>query len=231
MNKLWIFGDSYSEPFSKLPTIPNWKQSYLEWKGYIPKCYGEIVAENYNLIHINQAIGGTDNYTILDSIAHALDKIEKEDTIIIGWSNTIRFRVVSNQNSFNTIRPGSLDYILSLNKRNQYLDLSDETLTQMSVNRDNQIYINELNNYIKLLNYTFKDNKLIHWSPFAQYKQGLNTTLKSSFNYELIRDETNGIIDDGHFSSNAHIVLAKQLTDIVNNYEISKPNITKKSFL
>ncbi len=228
MNKLWVFGDSYSEPFYK---AAKWKTPYIEWKGYIPRCYGEIVAEKCNLVHINQAIGGTDNYTILDTIIHSLDKIEKEDVIIIGWSNTIRFRIASNQNAFNTIRPGTLDYVLSLNKEMQYMDLSDETLAEMSANRDNQIYITELNNYIKLLNYTFKDNKIIHWSPFAQHKQGLNTTLKSSNNYEFIKKETNGVVDDAHFSSNAHIILAEEFVNIINDYDLYNTNLISKSFL
>ncbi len=228
MNKLWVFGDSYSEPFYK---AAKWKTPYIEWKGYIPRCYGEIVAEKCNLVHINQAIGGTDNYTILDTIIHSLDKIEKEDVIIIGWSNTIRFRIASNQNAFNTIRPGTLDYVLSLNKEMQYMDLSDETLAEMSANRDNQIYITELNNYIKLLNYTFKDNKIIHWSPFAQHREGLNTTFKNPFDYETIREETKGEIDDGHFTSNAHELIATQLIDLIDNYYSLNPNVVKKSFI
>ena len=228
MNKLWVFGDSYSEPFYK---NAKWRIPYLEWKGYMPKYYGEIVAEKCNLIHINNAIGGTDNYTILDTIAHNVDKIEKEDTIIIGWSNTIRFRVVGNENAFHTIRPGSLEYVLDSNRKNQTINLSDETLTELSVNRDNAIYINELNNYIKLLNYTFKDNKIIHWSPFSQHKYGLNTTLKNLVDYESIRTETNGVVDDGHFSSNAHLILADELTDIINNYNLYNKRSVVKSIL
>lgn len=228
MNKLWVFGDSYSEPFYR---NAKWRIPYLEWKGYMPKYYGEMVAVNCNLFHINNAIGGTDNYTILDTIIHNLDKIEKEDVIIIGWSNTIRFRVVGVENSFHTIRPGSLGYVLDSNKNNQNINLSDETLIELSINRDNQIYINELNNYIKLLNHTFKDNKIIHWSPFSQHKYGLNTTLKNLVDYESVRVETNGLVDDGHFSSNAHIVLAEEFTDIINNYNFFNKRSVSKSFL
>ena len=81
-------------------------------------------------------------------------KIQKNDVLIIGWSNTARFRVVSNENSFNTIRPGSLDYVLDLNKKAKYLNFLDTTLQEMCIDRDSQLYINELNNYIKLLNIT-----------------------------------------------------------------------------
>jgi hypothetical protein len=226
MNKLWIFGDSYSEPFHKLNGM-EWKPNYIKWKGYTPKYYGEIIAERCNLIHTNHAIGGADNYTILDSIINSLEKIQQNDVIIIGWSSTIRFRIVSNKNSFNTIRPGSLDYVLNLNKHMQYIDLSDTTLSEIAVNRDNQIYINELNNYIKLLNHTFKTNKIIHWSPFAQHKQGLNTNLKNSFDYQTIRNETGGEINDGHFSSNAHMDLSEHLIELIDSYLTNSNTIAK----
>jgi len=231
MNKLWIFGDSYSEPFSKHIGVRGWKAEYNDWKGYIPKSYGECVSEKCNLIHFNKAIGGADNYTIFDTIINSLEKIQKNDIIIIGWSDTIRFRVVSNENSFNTIRPGSLDYVLDLNKKAKYLDLSDITLKEISINRDNQIYINELNNYIKLLNFAFSNNKIIHWSPFAQDKNGLNTTLKTTIKYELVRDETNRLIDDGHFTEKSHSILSNQFVDIINNYNFNKLNTIPNSLI
>ncbi len=231
MNKLWVFGDSYSEKFSKLLKNRNWKHFYLDWKGYTPKSYGEIIAEKSNFILMNQAIGGTDNYTILDTIINAIDTINENDVIIIGWSNTLRFRVVSIENSFNTIRPGSLNTFLNYNKIGKYVDLSDETLTEIAVNRSSSVYINELNNYIKLLNFTFKNNKIIHWSPFAQHREGLNTTFKNPFDYETIREETKGEIDDGHFTSNAHELIATQLIDLIDNYYSLNPNVVKKSFI
>lgn len=94
MNKLWVFGDSYSEPFSRIGTM-QWKIDYINWKGYTPKCYGEILSDKLKLKHINLAIGGADNYTILDSIVSVLNTIDSTDIIIIGWSHTARFRVVS----------------------------------------------------------------------------------------------------------------------------------------
>jgi hypothetical protein len=224
MNKLWVFGDSFSEPFSKImdTTGFGYRSKYNKWKGYISKSYGDIISEKLNLLHFNKAGGGNDNYTIFDSIIHSLEKINKDDVIIIGWSNTIRFRVVGVENSFKTIRPHSLSFITKLNKYTKNIDLSDKALQEISLNRDSVAYINELNNYIKLLNFSFNGNKIIHWSPFSQDTQGLNTNLKTSVKYELIKDETNGFIDDGHFSENAHKVLSEQLIDIIDNYNFTK---------
>lgn len=219
MNKLWTFGDSFTESFSK--KYP-WKDKYLNWKGYIPKVYGELISDKLKLQHINLSIGGTDNYTILDSIISVINHISPNDIIIIGWSNTVRFRVVNNMNTFYTIRPNSLPETFKLNKDLSYLELSNSTLKEISINRDSNIYINELNNYIKLLNFSLNNNKIIHWSPFAQDKQGLNTTLKTLTKYESINDETTGIIDDSHFSENAHKILSEQLIDIITNYNFYK---------
>lgn len=213
MNKLWVFGDSFSEPFSKTYTM-QWKIDYINWKGYIPKCYGEIVSDKLKLKHINLANAGTDNYTILDSIVSVLNAINANDIVIIGWSSTARFRVVTKTNYFRTIIPGGLDIIGKSNK----IELSDSTLAEMAVNRDSPIYINELNNYIKLINFSFQNHKVIHWSPFYLDKDGLNTTIPTINKYERVLEETDKIIDDYHFSENAHIKLSEKFIDVINNY-------------
>ena len=221
MNKLWVFGDSFSAT-NKRNIIEKWRKLYIKWKGYTPNVWCEFLNDSLQLKLHNLSISATDNYTIFDSIIHSLEKINKDDVIIIGWSNTIRFRVVNKSNTFNTILPNYLSETSKLNKDLSYLELSNTTLEEMCINRDNNVYINELNNYIKLLNFSFTNNKIIHWSPFAQDKQGLNTTLKTLTKYETINDETNGVVGDGHFSENAHKVLSEQLISIINDYDFSK---------
>lgn len=227
MNNLWIFGDSYSEPFYK-PKMVEWKLSYIKWKGYIPNCYGQTLSQRLNLYHSNQAIGGGDNYSIFDSIILNLEKIKPNDIIIIGWSHTLRFRVVSKSNTFNTIRPSSLESVFKLNSQYPYLDLSDDTLKEISINRDSNLYVDEINNYIQLLNFVFKNNKIIHWSPFGQDKDGLCTTNKSLIEIETIKRETNGDIDDTHYSENGHNRLTDEFINIIDNYDLFK---SKKSLI
>jgi hypothetical protein len=222
MNKLWVFGDSFSEPFSKINPM-QWKMDYINWKGYIPKYYGEIASDKLQLKHINLAIGGADNYTILDSIVSVLNAINTNDIVIIGWSQTTRFRVVTKTNYFHTIIPTSLNTAIKSKK----IELSDSTLVEMAVNRDTLLYIDELNNYIKLLNFAFPKNKIIHWSPFRQDEQGLLTTQPSLKGLQVVSNETNGVIDDYHFSEDAHFELAEKFIDIIDNYQwplkIEKP--------
>lgn len=227
MSKLWIFGDSYSEPFYKLNGM-EWKPNYINWKQYTPKYYGEFISEHFNLFHINHAIGGADNYTILESIIPFLDKIQSDDIIIIGWSHTLRFRVVNKMGTFNTIRPSSLDKVFDINRKIPYLDISDTTLKEITINRNNQPYIDELNNNIKLLNFIFNKNKIIHWSPFRQDLDGVNTTTNSLDNLELISNETNNTINDKHFSENAHRLISNQFINIIDNYTLFE---NKKSLI
>ena len=226
MNKLWIFGDSFSEPFSKVKALL-WKTKYIQWKGYMPKCYGEVISDKLKLKHINLAIGGTDNYTILDTIINVLNSIEPDDIIIIGWSSTLRFRLVNKTNTFNTILPGAR---YTLDDFSSNVELSKSTLEELAVNRDNSIYIDELNNYIKLLNFAFPNNKIIHWSPFFRQEIGgilttrsnINSNLNHLKNLERVTDETKGEINDYHYSENGHIILAEEFINIIKNYETPK---------
>lgn len=220
MNKLWIFGDSFSVPFWKEGDT-SWRADYVNWKGYIPKCYAELIADTLNLKCINLAKSGSDNYTILDSIIPYLNAIKQTDIIIVGWSNTLRFRVANKLNTFTTIHPKVLDKIFEQNKNQQKFELSNSAITEFSINRDNPIYIDELNNYIKLLNFTFSNHVIIHWSPFELDKFGLLTTTPSLSNLETTSQETNKIVKDNHFSENAHKLIAEQLIDVIANFKIN----------
>lgn len=229
MNKLWVFGDSYSVPFYKTESIKNgWKPLYNEWKGYVSKSYGELVSKELNISHFNLSVSGLDNYTILDNIISSLNKIEEKDIIIIGWSHSGRFRLADSNNLFKSILSKKPDIGYS----NEFDNICKKTIEEITINRLNSAYIYELNNYIKLLNFTFSKNIIIHWSPFKQDKDGLNVTLPTKlYNYETVREETNGEIDDGHFSENAHKFLSEQFIEIINDYDSYKPNILLNSFL
>lgn len=220
MNKLWIFGDSFSVPFWTVGDT-SWRADYVKWKGYIPKSYPELLADTLNLKCINLAKSGSDNYTILDSIIPYLNAIKQTDIIIVGWSNTLRFRVANKTNTFTTIHPKALDNIFEQNSTQQIFELSNSTITEFSINRDNAVYIDELNNYIKLLNFTFSNNIIIHWSPFELDKYGLLTTTPSLSNLETTSQETNKIVKDNHFSENAHKLIANQLIDVITNFKVN----------
>ena len=46
MKTLWVFGDSFSNPFV-IEGSDTWKTKYIEYKGYVPKIFGDIVSEKF----------------------------------------------------------------------------------------------------------------------------------------------------------------------------------------
>jgi hypothetical protein len=191
--KLYIFGDSFSAGFS---FESNWTNNYVNWKGYTPKGFDEIISQKLNLELINLADNASDNYSILQKFCDNVKNIKKNDLIIIGWSSPLRFRLVSND--WITILP---NYDKFSTKEIDKTKISESTLIEILLNRDDVRYCNEVNSWIKLLNNL--DKNIIHWTPFDQR---LDCMFLSKF--ETIVTETNGELNDWHFSENGHLQLS-----------------------
>lgn len=204
--KLYIFGDSFSAGFS---FESNWTNPYVNWKGYTPKGFGEIVSEKLNLELINLSENASDNYSILQKFCDNEKNIKKNDLVIIGWSSPLRFRLVSKD--WITILP---NYDKFSTKEIDKTKISESTLIEILLNRDDIRYCNEVNSWIKLLNNL--DKNIIHWTPFDQR---LDCMFLNKF--ETIVTETNGELNDWHFNENGHI----QLSDLFINKFKSKNKI------
>ena len=204
--KLYIFGDSFSAGFS---FESNWTNPYVNWKGYTPKGFGEIISQKLNLELINLSENASDNYSILQKFCDNEKNIKKNDLVIIGWSSPLRFRLVSKD--WITILP---NYDKFSTKEIDKTKISESTLIEILLNRDDIRYCNEVNSWIKLLNNL--DKNIIHWTPFDQR---LDCMFLNKF--ETIVTETNGKLNDWHFSENGH----KQLSDLFINKFKSKNKI------
>jgi len=64
---LWTYGDSFTESMNTA-TGALWVDEYVGWKGYIPKVYGEIISDNMGMELVNLGKGGSDNYSIFQSV-------------------------------------------------------------------------------------------------------------------------------------------------------------------
>ena len=64
---LWTFGDSFTESFGTTKGR-NWIDNYIDWKGYVPKVYGEIISDEMGFELVNLGKGGSDNYSIFQNI-------------------------------------------------------------------------------------------------------------------------------------------------------------------
>lgn len=204
---LWTFGSSNTIPFNKLAYGG---EEYIKWKGYIPKIWPEIIAEKLDLELKNLAIGGCDNYTIFELICETINKIKEGDLIIIAWTSELRFRMVSeiDDNKWEYIIPNFDNTDTNFKKT-----ISKNTLNEILYNRKSKKYIDEVGNWTRLIDKAFHMNKVVHWSNFIKH------TYIHRINYcEKINAETNGEIDDLHFSEKGNI----QLVDVLMN--IIEPN-------
>lgn len=203
---IWIFGDSYSANFDNALNGP-WANEYINYKGYVPKTFDIFLSEQLNHENKNLAIPGGDNDSIFEKILKNAPLIQKDDIVIIGWTHIVRFRVSISEaaKNFLSILP---------NKSNQtsYIDLSQDTVDEILVNRTSAAYFEEFKIRFNFINWLFRDNILIQWTVHegnllaGNMHEILNFT-KSNLNN--ISQETNGIVRDLHYSEAGH----KQLTD------------------
>jgi len=209
LSTLWSFGDSFSTPFSQDPYLSC--KDYINFKGYTPKIFSEIVSESLGMDCVIEAKGGCDNYTIMENVCNIVDKVQDGDIIIIGWSNINRFRMVTKLNDWISILP-----FLRIDKSKEFnMDLLDI----FAVNRITyeSRYSDEVNSWIKLIDVAFKNCRVIHWSYFVDTK--INAiTFK---NLTTIRQETKGVVDDGHYSEGGHRELANIFLKKILNKDTS----------
>ena len=201
-NKLWVFGDSFSETFKQSDAPHSWKKNYTNFKGYEPKVFGDIVAEKLNLELVNTNLKGeaSDNSIILSRIIENIDNINDSDVISIGWSTVTRFRIVNfEHNYWNVINPISpvLDFP----------NVSPRTFEEIGVNRTHSLYFNELCEWVKLVDRLFKKNNVIQWT----------WAIPNMMKFHSIKDETNGLLDDNHWSEQGHQEFAEWFVNCHNN--------------
>ena len=220
MPRLWVFGDSFSATNDR-PVLEGWRLDYAKWKGYVPKVFSDFLSDKLGASARNMGVSGADNYTIIDTIIDSLNKINPEDIILIGWSSTIRFRVASKNNSFLTIRPNNLNNQSTIKDTSYLTDVCVDCLSEIVVNRNDQIYIDEINRYIKLVNHMYPNNVVIHWSPFKQETEGMYVTPIEP-KIERITEETNGLFYDQHFSEFGHQQISDYFYELIKNYDNKK---------
>lgn len=215
MRKLWIFGDSFSAT-NRRENIESWRRKYIQWKGYTTDVWPEVLNSTLKDKLINLSISATDNYTIFETIIDNIDKIEDNDIVIIGWTSTLRFRLIDKTGNFNTIRPMTNMKRSTLESSYEYNDISIDTINQILVNRNNILFEQEINRFIKIINLVGRGN-IIHWSPFESTQLNLNIhRIGILDSLETIEIETKGEIMDYHYSEGAHLKLGNYFRDILN---------------
>jgi hypothetical protein len=207
-NTLWIFGDSTSDEFTPKNLNDNFdfRTKYYNYKGFTPKVFGQIISETLNLNYKNNSGQGFCNDSIFQTICDVSDQIKKEDILIINWTSITRFRMISKINVWTHIVPNfNVDTKL-------FNNISNNTINEILINRDNDLYVNDVNSKIKLIKNAYKDNIVINWTPFI-HKFDAEMLFDD---FETIFKETSGEINDYHFSENGHLKLANYLLSIID---------------
>lgn len=202
MARLWAFGDSFTESF--LPKddckVIHWRHHYIDWKGYVPKVYGEFLSERLGMKLMNFGMGSWDNYSIFESFCRNVNDIQKDDLVIFGWSDPVRFRLTDGRGNWHSFTPNHNKITIPA----EYMDI--ESIEKLLANRANPKYSEEVNIWINLINHTLKDKHVIHWTPFVNTIHAIYLS-----GFPIIRDETDGVVNDGHFSEAGQEELSKVL--------------------
>lgn len=214
MGKLWFFGDSFTDRY-----ILSNNKEYTNYKGYTPTHFTEILSKDLNLDYNNLSESyGMDNYTIFQTVCDNINYIESSDIIVIGWSEPTRFRMVdSSTGKWRTLLPTGF---LRVNKGLPYVNGVDNSVVEgVFKNREHHLYLQEIESWIKLLNFALKNNKIVHWS------------WVNDKNRETITSETNGEVIDFHYSEKGHLDLAKDILEQLNGSPSKNPYKNNAQFI
>jgi hypothetical protein len=211
MNTLFTFGCSYTADFETGNLIP-----YLKYKEYrggtYPKSWPTLLSEKIGMNIKNYGIGGTGNQSIFEQFCIHCDDINENDVVIIEWSFIHRYRLA--------------DDIIWRNFSLGSLTNFNEFHNMIFVNRTNELYIDEIFNFIKLINEFSKSKKfkIFYWLADEEMKKRLS---KDTINIEnfiywkksikgethlqgglTIKEETNNVVDDDHFGELGHQIIS-----------------------
>lgn len=194
---IYVFGDSFSQPFSIYTDGP-----YVNYKGYLPKQYYDYFRAELNMKCVNFAKGGYSNDFIFNQFMREYKNIMDGDVVIFGWTDITRFDFVdTNKNGW-----------LSCLNSNQDL-ISEQTVNEIRVNRTHPLYTKVFCDRISFINQILKGKKVIHWSWIKQ--EPLYT----------IEIETDSIIKDNHYGEYGHQQIYKILSEGIKDKEVFIYNI------
>lgn len=216
MSKLWVFGCSISDLYDSKSAIWYWSKPYIEWKGYIPKHHSQIIANELGYELINLAVSSADNYTIFQTLCDNIDMVSNDDYVIIQWTQSSRFRLVNDNHQWSHFVFNNYQNKFKLS---DFQHISVSTINEILCNRLDKKYEEEIDSWEKLIRRNIPLNNLIIWKPFESM-YGQNLQIYKSV--ENINDETNGVIEDYHFSEKGQLKMAQILLDKIKN---NKKNI------
>jgi hypothetical protein len=213
MNRLWVFGDNSSCVFGKTK-----ERRFEYYKKYrndnFPISWSELLSNKIDFKLNNYAIEGQSNYDIFEWFCKVSNRFQKNDIVLIGWSNVENYRLLDQcTESYVSIRPNAIKQSNSIKFLN---GVTLNTINEISSNRTNKNWLEEVTNWEILIDdyCKLKECKNLYWSfdkrlNKPNYIGGEHHNLRDyliSIGAEDITAETKGTINDSHFGEKGHFI-------------------------
>jgi len=184
---IYVFGDSFSED-TKKETKSSYIDKYFKYKGREIKFYTELLSEKLNHPIKNFSRGGMCNdFMFLEFMKNYKD-IKSNDIVIFGWSNIQRFLIPNNGIWFSNLHG--------------FKTLSQNTQDEIRIMRSDPLFVQRQLEIVDFINNCLSsDITTIHWTwSTIPHKESLSICV-----------ETNGEIDDSHYSEEGHFNLYEKI--------------------
>lgn len=214
MNKIWGFGDSYTFGHGCRPDGPN-PEYYHEYKKVDDKIWLDWLGSYMKMRPVNLGEFGCSNDSIFDRIIENWYNIKKDDVVIIGITFHSRFDVPIH-NKLSPFNWGHKYWI----EHGKIPDHYNVTQKEVETVIDFKLYFanHELYKERQLKRFHFieqllreKNIKYLTWS--------VNEYVEFD-SIHTIKEDTNGLIDDLHFSFKGHLnfadIIHKKITNNMN---------------
>lgn len=218
MNILYTFGCSFTAPYTVDGRVEY--RQYFNYKGdTFPNIWPNILSNKLNLELRNLGIVGSSNYEIFGDLCRNINNFKEGDVVIVGWTYKERFRLVNDlKDTFTRVAP---------NFRPKLKDVSNNTIDEILINRENKQWVSEVMLWDSLITKTLElmGVKLITWTfdyTFPTDKFILNDLFK--LGAETINKETQGLIQDSHMGEVGHQVQADYFYDLLMGVESTFSN-------
>jgi hypothetical protein len=202
MKTVWVFGDSFSVDFEN-NRIGNF-ELYKDLKGYYPKSWGKLISEELGCEYKNYAFGGWDNYSILQSFCENITEIKPNDIVFVGWTPEPRIRITDENGKWRSFNVMS---------QIDWGGINSDCILDLLLNRvtgehreSNKGVEEERIAWENMIKFTMKDMILHIWRWSNIIDRG----------YQTIQEESDGNIEDTHWSENGHVSYFKDLIKELN---------------
>ena len=209
MSKLWTFGDSFTAGNGILPneSFPEYKkpEKGMPWPS--------ILSDKLNLELKNKGVGLFSNDKIIDTIIENYHFIQEGDVVVIG--KTFSFRIDIPSKKEDTLLTVAPSHFYSLH--NDYTKSEIQKIDELVILFDCPLIKHRQDfrfNFLKQLIET--KAKCIVWD------------VDIWENYETIKQATDCLIDDSHWSYKGHRDFADFMFNEVVNYSITPVKIKNK---